>query len=67
MKYWKRDNKKVQGEDPHFVPIITIKGSAEVKGTYFHPSIVSEVLAWVCEDLKKMIFSVFEDRVVEQN
>jgi hypothetical protein len=41
-------NTKVQGQDLVFEPIITIKGSAEVKGTYFHPSIVSEVLAWVC-------------------
>jgi len=47
------------------VPTIAIKGSAEVKGTYFHPSIVSEVLAWVCEDLKKMIFDTFENAVIE--
>jgi len=47
------------------VPTIAIKGSPEVKGTYFHPSIVSEVLAWVSKDLKKMIFDIFENAVVE--
>ena len=60
-------NKKLQGQDLDFDYIITIKGSAEVKGTYFHPSIVSEVLAWVCEDLKKMIFSIFENAVIDKN
>lgn len=60
-------NKKLQGQDLDFDYIITIKGSSEVKGTYFHPSIVSEVLAWVCEDLKKMIFSIFENAVIDRN
>jgi hypothetical protein len=45
-------NKKVQGQELNFVPIIAIKGSAEVKGTYFHPSIISDVLSWICPELK---------------
>jgi hypothetical protein len=49
------------------MPTIAIKGHSEVIGTYFHPSVVSEVLAWVCEDLKKEIFKVFENATVEQN
>jgi hypothetical protein len=59
-----RDNKKVQSADPRLVPIITIKGSAEVKGTYFNPLLISEVLAWICPQLKKMIFDIFEDVVI---
>lgn len=48
-------------------PTLSILGSPEVKGTYFHPSVVSQVLAWVSEDLKKKIFAVFENATVEQN
>ena len=56
---------KLRTKDLEGGETISILGSAEVKGTYFHPSIVSEVLAWVCEDLKKMIFSIFEDTIVQ--
>ena len=64
---FKRDVKRVPTENSPVVPTLTIKGSSEVQGTYFHPSVVSEVLAWVCEDLKKEIFKVFENATVEQN
>jgi hypothetical protein len=49
------------------VATLSIKGSPEIQGTYFHPSVVSHVLAWVSEDLKKKIFAVFENATVEQN
>ena len=58
-------NKSAQGQDLDCEPTLTILGSSDVKGTYFHPSVVSEVLAWVCEDLKKEIFKVFENATVE--
>ena len=60
-------NKSAQGQDLDCVPTLSIKGSPDVKGTYFHPSIVTQVLSWVCEDLRKMIFDIFENAVVEQN
>lgn len=50
-----------------FVPTLSIKGSLEIQGTYFHPSVISQVLAWVSTDLKQMIFNVFENVTVEQN
>lgn len=64
---FKRDQKPAQTENSPVVPIITVKGIPEIKGTYFHPSIVSQVLAWVSEDLKKKIFAVFENATIEQN
>jgi|LauGreSBDMM110SN_4_FD.fasta_scaffold474983_1 hypothetical protein len=64
---WIKSNKKVCSEDLLGNPTIVIKGNSEASGTYFHPSIVSQVLAWVCEDLKKMIFSIFENTIVDQN
>lgn len=67
LKYWERDNKKAQSADSLLVPTLAIKGNADIKGTYFHHSIVSQVLAWVSEDLKKKIFTVFENATVEQN
>ena len=54
-----------QGRNSDCVPTLAIKGSPDIKGTYFHPSVVSDVLAWVSEDLKKMIFNVFENATVE--
>ena len=53
--------------DSPSVPTLSVLGSPEVKGTYFHPSVISQVLAWVSEDLKKKIFAVFENATVEQN
>ena len=47
------------------MPIVSIEGSPDIKGTYFHHSLVADVLAWVSEDLKKMIFKVFENATVE--
>ena len=53
LKQWKDNNINcAQGRNSDFVLTIAIKGSLEVKGTYFHPSIVTEVLAWVCSELK---------------
>ena len=67
IKRWSQDVKSPQGRNSVCVATLTIKGSPEVKGTYFHPSVVSQVLAWVSEDLKKKIFTVFENATVEQN
>lgn len=67
LAYWTRDTKKAQVEDSLVVPTLAIKGSPEIKGTYFHPSVVSEVLAWVSVDLKKMIFAIFEDATIQEN
>ena len=67
MKRWSQDIKPAQGRNSDFVPTLAIKGNSEIKGTYFHPSVVSEVLAWVSKDLRKMIFNVFEDTMIEEN
>lgn len=67
LSKFKRDQKCPQTENSPVVATLSIKGSPEIKGTYFHPSIVSQVLAWVSEDLKKKIFTVFENATVEQN
>ena len=47
---------------------IAIEGSSEVKGTYFHPSVVSDVLSWLCADFAKVhMNAAYETAVVEQN
>ena len=46
---------------------ISIEGSKEVKGTYFRPDIVIDVLEWLCPAFKSEIKAVYESYVVEQN
>lgn len=64
---FKRDVKCPQTENSPSVGTLSILGNPEIKGTYFHFSVVSEVLAWVSVDLKKMIFTVFEDATIQEN
>jgi hypothetical protein len=64
---WGRTNTSVLKMSGEIVNSISFEGSCEVKGTYFHPSIVLEVLEWVCPAFKQEIRSVYENFVCEQN
>lgn len=70
---WSSCNKKLitalqstnpRSESPLF---IAIEGSKEIKGTYFRPDIVLDVLEWLCPAFKTEIHTVYENYVVEQN
>ena len=41
LRHWLKSYKSAQREDLPCVPTLSVLGSPEVKGTYFHPSIVS--------------------------
>ena len=40
---------------------ISIEGSKEVKGTYFRPDIVIDVLEWLCPAFKSEIKAVYNN------
>ena len=46
---------------------ITIEGSSEIKGTYFHPLAVLPVLEWLAPAFKQEVYNAYENYVVEQN
>ena len=64
---FKRDHKCPQTENLPVVGTLAIKGSPEVKGTYFHHSIVFEVLSWVSDELKIKLLELTMSKFTEMS